>query len=164
MTIIIKNKHTLFFDEFKFKCCVGKKGFTKNKLEGDKKTPIGIFSLGNLYYRHDRVKKPETNLNIIRIKKNMAWCDDVSNRKFYNKITNLSKKVKSEKLFRKDYKYDYFIPIKYNWINPKIPKGSAIFLHLTKNYKSTNGCIAMMKKDFLILLKLIKKNTRIQIL
>ena len=163
MTIIVKNKHTLFFDEFKFRCCVGKKGFTQNKLEGDKKTPIGIFSLGNLYYRHDRVEKPETNLNIIRIKKNMAWCDDVSNRKFYNKITNLSKKVKSEKLFRKDYKYDYFIPIKYNWINPKIPKGSAIFLHLTKNFKSTNGCIAMMKKDFLILLKLIKKNTKIKI-
>ena len=163
MTIIIKNKHTLFFDEFEFKCCVGKKGFTKNKIEGDKKTPIGIFSLGNLYYRHDRVEKPETNLNIIRIKKNMAWCDDVSNRKFYNKITNLSKKVKSEKLFRKDYKYDYFIPIKYNWINPKIPKGSAIFLHLTKNFKSTNVCIAMMKKDFLILLKLIKKNTKIKI-
>ena len=163
MTIIVKNKHTLFFDDFEFKCCVGKKGFTKNKLEGDKKTPIGIFSLGNLYYRHDRVEKPETNLNIIRIKKNMAWCDDVSNRKFYNKITNLSKKVKSEKLFRKDYKYDYFIPIKYNWINPKIPKGSAIFLHLTKNFKSTNGCIAMMKKDFLILLKLIKKNTKIKI-
>ena len=93
----------------------------------------------------------------------MAWCDDVSNRKFYNKITNLSKKVKSEKLFRKDYKYDYFIPIKYNWINPKIPKGSAIFLHLTKNFKSTNGCIAMMKKDFLILIKLIKKNTKIKI-
>ena len=65
MTIIVKNKHTLFFDEFEFKCCVGKKGFTKNKLEGDKKTPIGIFSLGNLYYRHDRVEKPETNLNII---------------------------------------------------------------------------------------------------
>ena len=164
MTIIVKNKHTLFFDEFKFRCCVGKKGFTKNKLEGDKKTPIGIFSLGNLYYRHDRVEKPETSLNTIKIKKNMAWCDDINNRKFYNKITNLNKKVKSEKLFRKDYKYDYFIPIKYNWINPKIPKGSAIFLHLTKNYKSTNGCIAMMKKDFLILLKLIKKNTKIQIL
>ncbi len=164
MTIIVKNKDTLLFDDFEFKCCVGKKGFAKNKLEGDKKTPIGIFSLGNLYYRHDKVEKPETNLKVIKIKKNMAWCDDVNNEKFYNKITNLSKKIKSEKLFRNDYKYDYFIPIKYNWISPKIPKGSAIFLHLTKNYKSTNGCIAMMKKDFLILLKLIKKNTKIKIL
>ena len=164
MTIIIKNKHTLLFDEFKFKCCVGKNGFTKNKLEGDKKTPIGFFSIGDLYYRHDKVEKPETNLNVIKIKKDMAWCDDVNNRKFYNKITNLSYKIKSEKLFRNDYKYDYFIPIKYNWINPKVPRGSAIFLHLTKNYTSTNGCIAMLKKDFLILLKLIKKNTKIKIL
>ena len=42
MTIIIKNKHTLLFDDFIFKCCVGKNGFAKNKIEGDKKTPIGI--------------------------------------------------------------------------------------------------------------------------
>tara|TARA_B100001989_G_scaffold240940_1_gene206429 strand:- start:87 stop:581 length:495 start_codon:yes stop_codon:yes gene_type:complete len=163
MTIIIKNKHTLLFDEFEFKCCVGKNGFTRNKLEGDKKTPIGLFSIGNLYYRHDKVEKPETNLKVIKIKKNMAWCDDVNSKKFYNKITKVNNKFKSEKLFRNDYKYDYFIPIKYNWKNPIIPKGSAIFFHLTKNYKPTNGCIAMLKKDFLILLKLIKKNTKIKI-
>ena len=29
MTIIVKNKDTLFFDDFEFKCCVGKKGFAK---------------------------------------------------------------------------------------------------------------------------------------
>ena len=164
MTIIIKNKHTLLFNEFKFKCCVGKKGFTKNKLEGDKKTPIGYFSIENLYYRDDKVEKPETNLKVIKIKKDMAWCDDINNEKLYNKITKVNHKINSEKLFRNDYKYDYFIPIRYNWENPKIPKGSAIFLHLTKNYKPTNGCIALLKKDFLILLKLIKKNTKIKIL
>ena len=27
-------------------------------------------------------------------------------------------------------------------------KGSAIFIHLTKNYKSTAGCVALSKKDF----------------
>ena len=105
----------------------------------------------------------ETNLKVIKIKKNMAWCDDVNNEKFYNKITNLSKKIKSEKLFRNDYKYDYFIPIKYNWISPKIPKGSAIFLHLTKDYKKTAGCVAVSLKDFKIILKLIKKNSKIKI-
>ena len=40
-------------------------------------------------------------------------------------------------------------------------KGSAIFIHLTKNYKSTAGCIAILKKDFLILAKLINKNSKI---
>ena len=49
MTIIIKNKETLIFDDFSFKCCVGKNGISNNKIEGDKKTPSGLFSLGNLY-------------------------------------------------------------------------------------------------------------------
>ena len=40
MIIYLKNKHTLQVDEFKFKCSIGKKGLTKNKSEGDKKTPI----------------------------------------------------------------------------------------------------------------------------
>ena len=42
--------------------------------------------------------------------------------------------------------------------------GSAIFIHLTKNYKPTAGCIALSKKDFLVLIKLINKNTKIRIL
>jgi L,D-peptidoglycan transpeptidase YkuD (ErfK/YbiS/YcfS/YnhG family) len=72
--------------------------------------------------------------------------------------------VRYEKLFRNDYKYNYLIPIKYNWVNPKKNKGSAIFIHLTKNYNPTAGCIALSLKDFLILVKLIKKNTKIRII
>ena len=46
----------------------------------------------------------------------------------------------------------------------KIPgKGSAIFIHLTNNYKPTAGCVALKKKDFEILLKLIDKKTKIKI-
>ena len=163
MTIKVKNKHTLLFDEFEFKCCIGIKGFTVNKIEGDKKTPSGIFSLGNLYYRSDKIEKPKTKLKCIKIKKNMRWCDDINSKKFYNKIIKVNKNIKSENLFRNDYKYDYFIPIKYNWDKPKIPKGSAIFIHLTKNYEPTNGCVALSKKDFLILIKLIEINTKIKI-
>ena len=163
MTINVKNKHTLLFDEFEFKCCVGLKGFTVDKIEGDKKTPSGIFSLGNLYYRGDKIEKPKTKLKCIKIKKNMAWCDDTKYKKFYNKLIKKNKNIKSENLFRNDYKYDYFIPIKYNWNKPTIPKGSAIFIHLTKNYKPTNGCIALSKKDFLILIKLVEINTKIEI-
>ena len=62
MTIFVKNKHTLQLDEFKFRCCIGKKGSTKNKKEGDKKTPKGIFEIENLYYRKDRKNKPSTLL------------------------------------------------------------------------------------------------------
>ena len=164
MTIIVKNKETLIFDEFIFKCCVGKNGFSNSKIEGDKKTPKGKFSLGNIYYRKDRKKKPATELKILEIKKNMGWCDDVNSKRFYNRLIKLNPKIKSEKLFRFDYKYDFFIPIKYNWKKVKIGIGSAIFLHLTKNYKPTDGCIGLREKDFLILIKLIKKDTKIKIL
>ena len=60
MTIILKNKETLIYEEFCFKCCIGKNGLTKNKFEGDKKTPKGIFSLGKLYVRNDKIKHLKT--------------------------------------------------------------------------------------------------------
>tara|TARA_B100000131_G_scaffold72138_1_gene68466 strand:- start:590 stop:1084 length:495 start_codon:yes stop_codon:yes gene_type:complete len=163
MTIILKNKETLHFKEFKFKCCIGKKGLTKNKVEGDKKTPKGIFSLGNLYYRKNRNTKPITDIKSIPIKKKMGWSNDEKNKRFYNKLIKTNKKIKHEKLYRKDYKYDYFIPINYNTKKTILGKGSAIFLHLTKNYAPTAGCIAIQKKDFLILIKLINKKTKIKI-
>ena len=164
MIIIVKNKATLLIDDFKFKCSVGRKGFCKKKIEGDLTTPKGTFSLGNIYYRADRVQKPYSKLKSILIKKNMGWCDD-PNSKFYNKLIKIKKKLKIsyEKLYRKDNNYDLFILIKYNYKNPVKLKGSAIFLHLTKNYLPTKGCIALCEKDFLILAKLINKKTKIKI-
>ena len=164
MTIIIKNKETLLFDDFKFKCSIGKKGFNKEKKEGDETTPKGLFDLGNIYYRADRVPKPDSKLKKIVIKKNMGWCDD-SKSKYYNKIIKIKKNLNIgyEKLFRKDSKYDYLILIKYNYKKIKKNKGSAIFIHLTKNYLPTKGCVALQKKDFLILCKLINKKTKIKI-
>ena len=163
MTIFVKNKHTLQIDEFKFKCCIGKKGSTSNKIEGDKKTPKGTFKIENLYFRKDRVKKPLTLLKCIKIKKNMGWCDDISFPEKYNKLIKIEKKFRHEKLQRKDNKYNLLIPIKYNYKKPITGKGSCIFIHLTKNYKPTAGCIALKEKDFLILLKLINKNSKIKI-
>ena len=164
MPIIIENKDTLIFDDFKFRCCVGKGGFSKDKREGDKKTPIGRFKLDYLYFRKDRKRKPKTILKTVAIKKNMGWCDDIKSKSFYNRRINIKKNLKYEKLYRKDHKYDYLIPIKYNWNKIKIGKGSAIFIHITKNYKPTAGCIALSAKDFLILISLIKKKTTIKII
>ena len=91
MIIIVKNKDTLLIDDFIFKCSIGKKGFCNEKVEGDLTTPKGIFNLGNIYYRSDRVQKPFSKLKSISIKKNMGWCDD-SNSKFYNKLIKIKKK------------------------------------------------------------------------
>ena len=70
----------------------------------------------------------------------MGWSND-SNSKDYNKpfIIKKNYKFSYEKLFRGDFKYDLLVPIKYNYKKPVKNKGSAIFLHLTKNYKTTLG-------------------------
>ena len=164
MTIIIKNKETLLINDFKFKCSIGRKGFSRHKKEGDSKTPIGTFKLGEIYYRRDRVKKFTSKLKTIIIKKNMGWCDDPKS-KFYNRLIKIKKnlKISHEKLFRKDSKYDLFILVKYNYKKTYKNRGSAIFLHLTKNYSPTKGCIAVQKNDFLIINKLINKNSKIKI-
>ena len=162
MLIVLKNKDTLILDDFTFKCSIGKNGLSSKKKEGDKITPRGVFSLGKLYYRADRGKKPITNIATKIIKKNMIWCDNPKS-KLYNKETKINTNAKHEKLFRNNHSYDYLIVINYN-IKKIIPfKGSAIFIHLTEDYKKTAGCIALKKKDFLILLKLIDKKTKIKI-
>ena len=161
MIIHVKNKNTLIIDDFKLKCGVGKNGLNSNKKEGDYFTPKGIFNLKKLYFRKERVGIPKCKINKKIIKKNMAWCDDSNHRNYNEEIKTYNKKLK-ENLYRKDHKYDYVISISHN--EQKTPnKGSAVFIHLTNNYKPTAGCIALKRKDFEILLKLINKKTRIKI-
>ena len=163
MIIKLKNKDTLICDDFQFKCSIGKNGLKKNKLEGDNCTPVGTFSLGPVYYRSDRVNKPVTKLKTFRIKKKMGWCDDPTN-KYYNQLINIEKKkLKCERLYRSDSKYDILIEINYNRKKIIPFKGSAIFLHLTKNYKPTAGCIAIKKNDMEILIKILNKKNYIKI-
>jgi len=147
MKITLKNKYTLKIDDFKFKCCIGKNGLKKNKIEGDKCTPKGTFKLGTLYYRKDKVKKPITSLKTKNIKRNMGWCNDSKN-KFYNQEVKVNKNIRHEKLFRKDYKYNYLLVIEYNTKKIKPNKGSAIFIHLTKNFRSNSRMHSVIKKRF----------------
>ena len=162
MDIKLIKKNILKIDEFQFKCSIGAKGIKKNKIEGDLCTPKGRYKLKTLFYRDDRKKKFNCVLNTIKIKKNMGWCDDPNNR-YYNSLIKINKNLKYEKLFRKDHLYDFLIEINHN--HKKKPfAGSAIFIHLTKNYKPTKGCIALKEKDFLILLKLVTKKTYLNII
>ena len=141
---------------------LGRKDLPQKKIEGDKKTPKGIYNLGPVYFRKDRISKIKTKLKTIKIRKSMGWCDDTKS-KYYNKIIKRSKELKHEKLFIKKKNYDILIPIEYNTKNIKKNKRSAIFINLTKNFEKTLGCVAIRKKDMLILLSLIKKNTKIKI-
>ena len=162
MNIIIK-KHLLLYKGYKLKCSIGKSGITTSKKEGDLTSPKGIFKLGLLYYRKDKIRLMKCKIRKKIIKKNMGWCNDSRSKK-YNQEIQFPFKYGAEKLYRKDNIYDIFINIKYNYRPSVKKKGSAIFLHLAKsNYKPTSGCIAIAKKDFLKILPLINNETRISI-
>ena len=162
MNIILKNKF-LYFQNYKLRCSIGKKGISYKKKEGDNKTPKGKFKFKYVLYRKDRVPNLKTNLKKIAIHKKIGWCDDPYS-KYYNQMVRLPFKGSVEKLWLKDNIYDIIIVIDYN-LNPVIKfKGSAIFLHLAKSkYQSTKGCVAINRNDMKLLLKKINKKTKLQI-
>ena len=160
MNIRLKGKY-LYYLNYKIKCAIGKNGITKNKREGDLKTPRGIFKLKKVLYRRDRIKFFKSTLKKNYIKKNIGWCDDPSS-KYYNREIKFPFKCSAEKLWRKDNIYDLIIIINYN-CKPVIKnKGSAIFLHICKkNYAPTKGCLAINKNDMMNLIVNIKNNTKL---
>jgi L,D-peptidoglycan transpeptidase YkuD (ErfK/YbiS/YcfS/YnhG family) len=161
--IIVKKSGYLKYKNFKYRCALGKGGVNKKVKEGDGITPKGVFKITKIYYRADKIKIIKTNIKKIKITKNMGWCDDPVSR-FYNRQIKLPSKFSYEKLYRNDDLYDLIAVINYN-TNPIIKnKGSAIFMHISKNsYKKTQGCIALKEKDLIKILTEIKKNTKIKI-
>ncbi len=160
--IYVNNLHSLNYNKKEYKCSVGLNGFTKNKIEGDKKTPSGTYGFGNLFVRTDRIPDLNTKFKIINIQKEMAWSDDPT-KSSYNKLIKINYNHK-ESLYRKDNKYDLLLVINYN-IDPIIPhKGSAIFMHLTTDsYEATAGCVALKLNDFTEILKTLNPNDKITI-
>ena len=161
--ILVNKDKILYFKTKNYRCSVGLNGFTKNKIEGDKKTPIGKYSFGKLFVRTDKIKNLNTKFKYIPIRKDMAWSDD-SNKSNYNNLIKTKNKHK-ESLYRDDNLYDLILVINYN-MNPVLPnKGSAIFLHISSDdYKPTEGCIAIAVNDFIEILKTLKPDDKINIL
>jgi L,D-peptidoglycan transpeptidase YkuD (ErfK/YbiS/YcfS/YnhG family) len=161
--IIINKSGYLKYKNLKFRCALGKAGIGKKKIEGDSITPRGKFNIVKIYYRSDRVKKIFSKYRLIKISKNMGWCDD-PNSKSYNQLINLPTKYTHEKLYRKDNVYDLLIVLNYNMRPIFKNKGSAIFIHIARqNYKKTSGCVAIKKPHLIKLIKKIKKNTKVVI-
>ena len=160
---ILINKKNLIFNNYKAKCALGKRGIGYKRKEGDLITPKGTYKVKYILYRKDRVKKIQTKIKKIAIRKDMGWCDDPKS-KDYNKLIKLPYAYSFEKLFRKENNYDIILILNYN-MNPVIKnKGSAIFIHIAKkNYKKTEGCIALKKAHLLKIIKRINKNTTIKI-
>ena len=159
---IIINKNYLTYNKYKVKCAIGKRGIGNKKKEGDLITPKGIFKIRVVLFRKDRVKIT-TKLKKKIINKKMGWCND-PNAKEYNKLVKLPFNYNHEKLYKKNNTYDIVLVLDFNMDPIKKKKGSAIFIHVARNdYKKTEGCIALKKKQLLKIIKEIKPVTKVKI-
>ena len=162
MKLLVQNNY-LHSDIGQYPCAIGREGLTKNKIEGDLKTPVGKFRFKKIYYRADKLGKIIFNIPSQIILKDDGWCDDPKS-KFYNQYIQFPFDGSAERLYREDDLYDILCVVNYN-TDPIVPgKGSAIFLHISKpNFKGTEGCVAIEKSNMIKLAKNIDSKTEMLI-
>jgi L,D-peptidoglycan transpeptidase YkuD (ErfK/YbiS/YcfS/YnhG family) len=145
------------------RCAIGPAGIAPKALEGDGITPLGIFPLREVFYRADRVAKPETILTVRPIAQDDGWCDAPDDRN-YNRRVKLPYSASAEDLWREDDIYDLVAVIGFNDAPVVAGKGSAIFLHLAKpGYPPTAGCVALTEDDLRAALAQLKPGDQVRI-
>jgi L,D-peptidoglycan transpeptidase YkuD (ErfK/YbiS/YcfS/YnhG family) len=145
------------------RCALGRSGIGAQKSEGDGITPAGQFPLRRVFYRPDRLAKPQTNLPVLPLRPDMGWCDAPLHAA-YNTLITRPFSARHERLWRADRVYDVIVELGYN-DNPIVPgRGSAIFLHVArKQYQPTEGCVAINRANLLSLLRQCGEETTIMI-
>ncbi len=133
-----------------FPAVIGKNGSTENKLEGDNKTPAGIFPIHTAFGMASHGSKL-TMMSYIHITPTTVCVDDPKS-KFYNQIVD-SKSIKPDwrsyepmALYSTTYALGLMVGSN---MNPIVPgKGSCIFLHIWINKDTpTPGCVAVSKNN-----------------
>ena len=142
---------------------LGRGGIRADKREGDGGTPAGRFRPVRLWWRADRLPRPQTLLPVRRIQPGDAWCEDPADRR-YNQAFRRSANEPGDRLRRGDGLYDLIIEIDHN-TRPRVAgRGSAVFIHVARQgFAPTEGCVALRRNDLLRLLAGLSRKTRIVI-
>jgi L,D-peptidoglycan transpeptidase YkuD (ErfK/YbiS/YcfS/YnhG family) len=126
-----------------FIASIGRNGFAAAgaKVEGDGKTPTGIFPLGQLFSYEPTI---DTKLSFIQSNADDKWIDDTTSADYNRYISGNTDAKSFEHLLLSSIYYKYCMVIEYN-THPVVKcKGSAIFFHLSdENYTPTAGCVAI---------------------
>jgi L,D-peptidoglycan transpeptidase YkuD (ErfK/YbiS/YcfS/YnhG family) len=131
---------------------IGRNGFAGCKVEGDGKTPVGVFSLGTVFGRGGN---PGTRLPYRQTTANDFWVDDPESA-FYNTWQvgpSRGRWNSAESLYSEEH-YIYAVVINYN-TRERIPgMGSAIFLHVGDPMGTgTSGCVALERRHLLEIIR-----------
>ncbi|MEM1036880.1 MAG: L,D-transpeptidase family protein [Pseudomonadota bacterium] len=147
------------------RCAVGKGGIigANLKRESDGASPLGVWAMKRVFYRPDRLKRPETGLPVVPLREHDGWCD-APDHPLYNRPVTLPFTASHEKLWRDDHVYDLIVEIAHNDSPPQPGLGSAIFFHLAReDYRPTEGCVAIAQPDMLTALSLSGPGAAIEI-
>ena len=115
------------------------------KVEGDKRSPAGLFSIGTAFGFAPPAQMAYLNIDYLQLTPTIEAVDDQSSR-YYNCIVD-TRLVQpdwnsSEKMGRISLYVQGFM-INHNFPNPRSGSGSAIFFHLWRNdHSGTGGCTA----------------------
>ncbi len=146
-----------------FPVALGRSGIRTNKREGDGGTPRGRFRLIRLWWRADRLPRPQTQLPVRRISKDDGWSEDPRDRN-YNRPVRIPENSKADRLWRDDHLYDLIIELDHN-TRPRVANmGSAVFIHFARDGMTpTAGCVALRRGDLPKLLPLLARDCWIEI-
>ncbi len=163
MDILVSSSGYLTFGELRCVCALGRDGVGKKHAEGHGISPIGTYALGRVWWRADRLKRPETHLLTFEITENTGWCDDPDHED-YNRLIALPHPARHERLWREDNAYDVVVEVAYNADPIEPGKGSAIFIHVAQpGLTQTEGCIALDIQNLLDVLRGTDETTRLVI-
>jgi L,D-peptidoglycan transpeptidase YkuD (ErfK/YbiS/YcfS/YnhG family) len=142
---------------------VGRSGVKADKREGDGATPAGSYPLVSIFYRADRVARPDSGLPVTALAPKDGWVDAPGDPN-YNRLVTLPYPASHEEMWREDGLYDALVVIGYN-LDPVVPAaGSAIFLHIAApDFAPTAGCVAVEKSVLLGLLPLLGPSSKVTI-
>lgn len=146
----LEKKKGKWLVQFKaIKASVGRNGIANKdaKVEGDGKSPNGIFELGRVF-GYDELGP--TSLDYTQSTSEDKWIDDAEAEDYntYVRGNTAAKSFEHLKLNSIDYKY--CMVIEYNTKPVVKGKGSAIFFHLAdEKYTPTSGCVAIAENDML---------------
>ncbi len=122
---------------------LGRSGINVNKREGDGTTPAGRYRLVRLWWRPDRLPRPQTLLPVKPIRITDAWCEVPSERQ-YNKPISVAPGQPGDRLWRSDALYDLIIEIDHNRRPRVAGRGSAVFIHVARaELAPTAGCVSL---------------------
>ena len=153
----------LSFRGRRYRCALGRNGIVREKHEGDGATPAGRWPLRRLYYRSDRLARPESRLPTAALRPDDGWCDAPGDPA-YNTAVRLPYPASAEALWLADGLYDLIAVVGYNDAPVMPGRGSAIFLHVARSdYGPTEGCVALALGDLFEVLAAADAATELRI-